>query len=72
MTVKNDLEIIRIRKEEFDLKLDTDEPYKNFQKRIIAHREKLLDTLISIKKKVNQFIFTEPQQKVIPYCNGAV
>ena len=36
--------------EEFDLKLDTDKPYKHFQDRINVHREELLSLLKDIKK----------------------
>lgn len=45
------LKIINIRKNEFDLKLDTDIPYKDFQKRIDKHKEDLLRILKDIKNK---------------------
>jgi SAM-dependent methyltransferase len=40
----------RMRQEEFDLELDTDKPYRNFQDRINVHRDKLLGLLKALKK----------------------
>jgi SAM-dependent methyltransferase len=40
-----------LRQEEFDLELDTDKPYKNFQDRINIHREELTTLLKNIKKE---------------------
>jgi SAM-dependent methyltransferase len=40
-----------LRQEEFDLELDTDKPYKNFQNRINAHRRELTQLLKKLKKK---------------------
>jgi SAM-dependent methyltransferase len=39
-----------MRQEEFDLELDTDKPYKNFQDRINIHREELNALLKGLKK----------------------
>jgi hypothetical protein len=39
-----------LRQEEFDLELDTDKPYKNFQDRINVHREELNGLLRKLKK----------------------
>src|SRR5260370_38869595 len=39
-----------MRQEEFDLELDTDKPYKNFQDRINVHREELNSLLKKLKK----------------------
>lgn len=39
-----------MRQEEFDLELDTDKPYKNFQDRINVHREELNTLLKKLKK----------------------
>jgi hypothetical protein len=39
----------RIRQEEFDLELDTDKPYKNFQDRINSHRDELLSLIKKLK-----------------------
>ena len=43
-----------LRQEEFDLELDTDKPYKNFQDRINVHREELMDLLKKLKKEGKQ------------------
>ncbi|HYJ85608.1 MAG TPA: class I SAM-dependent methyltransferase [Pyrinomonadaceae bacterium] len=40
-----------MRQEEFDLELDTDRPYKNFQDRINVHREELNSLLKALKKE---------------------
>ncbi len=43
--------IKQLRQEEFDLELDTDKPYKNFQDRINVHRDQLLSLLKKLKKE---------------------
>lgn len=43
--------IINIHQEEFDLELDTDKPYKNFQDRINVHKEALISLLKKLKKE---------------------
>jgi hypothetical protein len=40
-----------LRREEFDLELDTDKPYRNFQNRINAHRDELTRLLKKLKKR---------------------
>ncbi len=40
-----------LRQEEFDLELDTDKPYKNFQERINIHKEELTSLLKKLKKE---------------------
>jgi hypothetical protein len=40
-----------LRRDEFNLELDTDKPYKNFQDRINVHREKLVSFLRDLKKQ---------------------
>ncbi len=40
-----------LRQEEFDLELDTDKPYKNFQNRINVHKEELNTLLKNLKKQ---------------------
>jgi 2-polyprenyl-3-methyl-5-hydroxy-6-metoxy-1,4-benzoquinol methylase len=42
--------IAALRQEEFDLELDTDKPYKNFQDRINVHKDELNALLRSLKK----------------------
>lgn len=41
----------KLRQEEFDLELDTDKPYKNFQDRINVHKEELNSKLKHLKKE---------------------
>lgn len=41
----------RMRLAEFNLELDTDKPYRNFQERINVHRDQLLKLLMDIKKQ---------------------
>lgn len=41
----------RMRLAEFDLELDTDKPYRQFQERINVHREQLMKLLIDLKKQ---------------------
>ena len=43
--------LAKIRQEEFDLALDTDEPYRHFQDRINVHREDLNALLRKLKKE---------------------
>jgi len=43
--------IHKLRQEEFDMELDTDKPYKNFQDRINVHKEQLIGMLKNIKKE---------------------
>lgn len=40
-----------LHQEEFDLELDTDKPYKNFQDRVNVHKEELLALLKKLKKE---------------------
>jgi SAM-dependent methyltransferase len=43
-----------LRQEEFDLELDTDKPYKNFQDRVNVHKEELISLLRKLKKEGNR------------------
>lgn len=40
-----------LRQQEFDLELDTDKPYKNFQDRINVHKQELINLLKDLKKQ---------------------
>jgi len=40
-----------LHQEEFDLELDTDKPYKNFQDRVNVHKEELLSLLKKLRKE---------------------
>lgn len=44
-------QIALLRQEEFDMELDTDKPYKNFQDRINVHKEELTSLLKGLKKQ---------------------
>ena len=44
-------EIGRVRRAEFELELDTDKPYRNFQDRINAHRDELNGLLNNLKRQ---------------------
>jgi SAM-dependent methyltransferase len=44
-------QIAAMRQREFDLELDTDKPYKDFQDRINVHKQKLMHLLTDLKKK---------------------
>ena len=48
---ENQATLAKVRQEEFDLKLDTDMPYKDFQDRINKHKEELHTLLVNIKKE---------------------
>lgn len=41
----------QVRQQEFDLELDTDKPYRNFQERIDKHKEELATLLKKLKKE---------------------
>ena len=71
---KNDenLQNIRIlRQEEFDLELDTDKPYKNFQDRINVHKEELnslLKKLKKDKKKIHVYGASTKGNTILQWC----
>ncbi|HNW42945.1 MAG TPA: class I SAM-dependent methyltransferase [Elusimicrobiales bacterium] len=46
--------IQRVHQEEFDLELDTDKPYRNFQDKINLHRDELQTLLRRLKKEGNK------------------
>ena len=43
--------IAALRREEFDLELDTDKPYRHFQERIEAHKKELVSLLENLKQQ---------------------
>jgi hypothetical protein len=59
-------------KAEFDLELDTDKPYKNFQDRINVHRDELVALLKKLKREGKKIISTGPRPRATLSCNGAV
>ena len=63
--------IKRLRQEEFDLELDTDKPYKNFQDRINVHREELNLLLRKLKKegkKVHIYGASTKGNTILQWC----
>ena len=63
--------IKRLRQEEFDLELDTDKPYKNFQDRINVHRDELNLLLRKLKKegkKVHIYGASTKGNTILQWC----
>lgn len=63
--------IKRLRQEEFDLELDTDKPYKNFQDRINVHRDELNSLLRKLKKegkKVHIYGASTKGNTILQWC----
>lgn len=61
-----------LRQEEFDLELDTDKPYKNFQERINAHKEKLSSLLKQLKKEgktIHIYGASTKGNTILQWCN---
>jgi SAM-dependent methyltransferase len=57
--------------EEFDLELDTDKPYKNFQDRINVHRDELVSLLKKIKaegKKIHIYGASTKGNTILQWC----
>ena len=46
-------EVAQLRQQEFELELDTDNPYKNFQARINKHKDELYSLLSKLKREGN-------------------
>jgi hypothetical protein len=71
---KNDeyLQNIRLlRQEEFDLELDTDKPYKNFQDRINVHKEELNNLLKKLRregKKIHIYGASTKGNTILQWC----
>ena len=60
-----------LRQEEFDLELDTDKPYRNFQERINVHREELAFFLKKLKtegKKVHIYGASTKGNTILQWC----
>ncbi len=61
----------RLRQEEFDLELDTDKPYRNFQDRINVHRDKLLSLLKQLKaegKRIHIYGASTKGNTILQWC----
>ncbi len=60
-----------LHQEEFDLELDTDKPYKNFQDRINVHREELISLLKKLKqegKKIHIYGASTKGNTILQWC----
>lgn len=63
--------IRKMRQGEFDLELDTDRPYRNFQDRINVHREKLISMLKSLKregKRIHVYGASTKGNTILQWC----
>jgi len=63
--------IKQLRQEEFDLALDTDKPYKNFQERINIHKDELTSLLKKLKqegKKVHIYGASTKGNTILQWC----
>jgi len=61
-----------IRKDEMDLELDTDKPYKNFQNRINAHRDELVALLKQLKsegKRIHVYGASTKGNTILQWCD---
>ena len=71
---KNEQNLLNIRamhKDEFDLELDTDKPYKNFQDRINIHRDELITLLKKLKmegKKIHIYGASTKGNTILQWC----
>jgi hypothetical protein len=64
-------QIAQMRQQEFDLELDTDKPYQNFQDRINVHREKLLGMLKRLKaegKSIHIYGASTKGNTILQWC----
>jgi len=60
-----------LRQEEFDLELDTDKPYRNFQERINVHREELTSLLKKLKSegmKIHLYGASTKGNTILQWC----
>lgn len=63
--------ITALRQEEFDLELDTDKPYKNFQDHINVHKEELSSLLRRLKKegkKIHVYGASTKGNTILQWC----
>ncbi|MEW6600769.1 MAG: class I SAM-dependent methyltransferase [Nitrospirota bacterium] len=68
---ENQQTLEQVRQEEFDLELDTDKPYKNFQDRINLHREKLSSLLKGLKregKRIHVYGASTKGNTILQWC----
>ena len=63
--------IQNLHKEEFDLELDTDKPYRNFQDRVNVHKEELLNLLKKLKgqgKRIHIYGASTKGNTILQWC----
>jgi ABC-type Fe3+-hydroxamate transport system substrate-binding protein len=63
--------IERVRQQEFDLELDTDKPYRDFQERIDKHKEELATLLKKLKregKKIHIYGASTKGNTILQWC----
>jgi hypothetical protein len=63
--------IAALRREEFDLELDTDKPYRHFQERIEAHKKELTTLLKNLKqqgKKIHIYGASTKGNTILQWC----
>ena len=68
---KNQLLLEQVRQKEFDIELDTDKPYKNFQERINTHKEELAALLKRLKregKKIHIYGASTKGNTILQWC----
>jgi SAM-dependent methyltransferase len=63
--------IKRLRQEEFDLELDTDKPYRNFQERVNVHKQELLALLRKLRaegKRIHAYGASTKGNTILQWC----
>jgi len=68
---ENQQALEQVRRDEFDLELDTDKPYKNFQDRINHHKEELSGLLKGLKregKKIHIYGASTKGNTILQWC----
>jgi SAM-dependent methyltransferase len=63
--------IKRMRQEEFELELDTDKPYRNFQERVNVHRQELMSLLKKLRaegKRIHAYGASTKGNTILQWC----
>jgi SAM-dependent methyltransferase len=63
--------IKKLRQEEFDLELDTDKPYRNFQERVNVHKEELIALLKKLRsegKRIHLYGASTKGNTILQWC----
>ena len=71
-TSENQATLAAVRQKEFELKLDTDIPYKNFQDRIDKHSKELYDLIKELKNKgksIHIYGASTKGNTILQWCN---